>query len=129
MTRFIREAIGAAVVAACIFSAASARADVPVPPPHPLRVQDMPPPPPPSRGATPRVLCRDRAEIIGVLRQRFDETQRSFGLQSDGLVLEMYAAPSGSWTALITRPDGTSCIVASGEAWTELPPPPVGDPA
>jgi hypothetical protein len=37
-----------------------------------------------------------------------------------GRLLEVFATGSGStWTIVMTRPDGTSCVVASGEAWPE----------
>jgi len=28
---------------------------------------------------------------------------------------------AGTWTILVTAPSGTSCAVASGEAWQSLP--------
>jgi hypothetical protein len=76
-----------------------------------------------------RVLCKDRGEIVKILSNRFNETQRSFGLQNDSRVLELYASPDGSWTALLTMPSGKSCVIAAGEAWTTLPPAPPGEPA
>ena len=65
-----------------------------------------------------RAVCKERAEIIQIL-----------GLQNDRRVLELYASPNGSWTAILTLPSGKSCVVASGEAWTTLPPMPIGEPA
>lgn len=85
--------------------------------------------PPSTQAEGARTVCRDRAAIIALLSKRYNETQRSFGLQSDNRVLEFYASPSGSWTALLTLPSGRSCIVAAGEAWTVLPPAPAGEPA
>ena len=76
-----------------------------------------------------QVVCRDRGALVQTLATRFDETQRMFGLQSDDRVLELYAAPDGSWTAIVTMPSGKSCVVAAGEAWTEVAPQPVGEPA
>lgn len=74
-------------------------------------------------------VCKNRSEIIGILGRKFGETQRSFGLQNDARVLELYASSNGSWTALLTLPSGQSCVVAAGEAWTVLPPMPSGEPA
>lgn len=79
--------------------------------------------------ADARAVCKDRSELIKVLAKKFGETQRSYGLQNDRRVLELYASPDGSWTALLTLPSGQSCVVAAGEAWTILPPVPVGEPA
>ncbi len=76
-----------------------------------------------------RAVCKDRTEIIKILGNKFNETQRSFGLQGDRRVLELYASPNGTWTAILTMPGGKACVVASGEAWTQLPEGPVGEPA
>jgi hypothetical protein len=73
-------------------------------------------------------VCKKRSELIEVLAKKFGETQQSFGLQNDTRVLEIYASASGSWTAILTLPNGKSCVVAAGQAWTTLPPAPVGDP-
>ena len=74
-------------------------------------------------------ICKQRSEIIQILGRKFGETQQSFGLQSDRRVLELYASPNGSWTAILTLPSGKACVVASGEAWTIVPPTPAGEPA
>lgn len=76
-----------------------------------------------------RMICEDRDRLIDILGERFEETQRAFGLQNDGRVFELYASPDGSWSALITMPDGRSCLIAAGEAWTTVAPAPEGDPA
>ncbi|MEM9221076.1 MAG: hypothetical protein AAGB11_01565 [Pseudomonadota bacterium] len=75
-----------------------------------------------------RTVCKDRSEIVKILSKKFKETQQAFGRQSDRRVLELYASPNGSWTAILTLPSGQSCVVASGEAWTTLPPVPIGEP-
>ena len=36
---------------------------------------------------------------------------------SDATLLEVLAAPGAGWTLIITQPDGTACVSASGEAW------------
>lgn len=82
-----------------------------------------------STEAEARTVCKQRSEIVKILSKKFKETQQSFGLQSDRRVLELYASPNGSWTAILTLPSGQSCVVASGEAWTTLPPVPIGEPA
>lgn len=89
---------------------------VPVPTPKPSLLQA-------------RTVCKERAEMVKILQRKFGEVQRSFGLQNDRRVLELYASPDGTWTAILSMPNGKSCVVAAGEAWTVLPPAPVGDPA
>tara|TARA_Y100000031_G_C8177535_1_gene364822 strand:+ start:176 stop:370 length:195 start_codon:yes stop_codon:yes gene_type:complete len=43
-------------------------------------------------------------------------------LASSGAVLEVLASKGGTWTILVTQPNGTSCVVATGEAWQGLTP-------
>ena len=66
--------------------------------------------------------CTSRGEVVAKLAQRFGETLRSVGLQKkDGLV-EIYASEkTGTWTILVTRPDGMSCLLAAGELWEDEP--------
>ena len=66
--------------------------------------------------------CAARGEVVAKLAQRFGETLRSVGLQrADGLV-EIYASEkTGTWTILVTRPDGMSCLLAAGELWEDEP--------
>jgi predicted methyltransferase len=65
-------------------------------------------------------VCKNRKDLIESLAEKFQETQQSFGLQSDMRVLEVYSSHTGSWTAILTRPNGKSCVVASGQAWTTV---------
>lgn len=66
--------------------------------------------------------CARRGEVVAKLAQKFGETLRSVGLQrADGLV-EIYASEkTGTWTILVTRPDGMSCLLAAGELWEDQP--------
>lgn len=64
--------------------------------------------------------CKDRDSIVEVLSKRYKETRRAYGLSNPMQMIELFASESGTWTALMTTPDGRSCIVASGEAWTEV---------
>lgn len=74
-------------------------------------------------------VCKNRADVIKILTRKFGETRRSFGLQNDSRVLELYASANGTWTAVLSLPNGKSCVVAAGEAWTVVPPLPAGEPA
>jgi hypothetical protein len=66
--------------------------------------------------------CGEREAIVAQLVDRYGETQRSVGLQTAGIV-EIYAnSHSGSWTILLTTPQGLSCLLASGHAWQALAP-------
>lgn len=76
-----------------------------------------------------QAICKKRSEIINILGSKYGETRRSFGLQQDSRVLELFASENGSWTAILSLPSGMACVVATGEAWTVVPPEPAGDPA
>ncbi len=60
------------------------------------------------------------AQLATRLDQRFDEKLTGVGITSDGLLLEVFASNDGSWTILVTRPDGHSCIVSHGTDWQGL---------
>ena len=67
-------------------------------------------------------LCVSRAEFISRLSERYNESVHSLGLDANGTVLEVFTSPKGSWTILVTRPDGVSCVVTTGEAWQDITP-------
>ncbi len=67
--------------------------------------------------------CGPRADILKQLATQYRENPVAGGLADNGGLLEVLASIDGStWTALITRPDGNSCLVMSGETWQILPP-------
>jgi hypothetical protein len=70
----------------------------------------------------PFSTCGEQAYVTGYLRDQFQEVPVSLGLQADGRMLQVFASEdTGSWTMVSTTANGTSCIVAVGEAWQVLP--------
>ena len=63
----------------------------------------------------------ERGDVIKQLSAQYNENPVAMGLVQDGSVLEVLVAKSGTWTILVTRPDGVSCVVAAGEAWDNIP--------
>lgn len=62
--------------------------------------------------------CGMRDAVIGALAEGYGERLAGAGLQSETRVLEVWTSDeSGTWTILMTRADGTTCIVASGTDW------------
>jgi hypothetical protein len=83
----------------------------------PFSGSSHPPPPPPAQSQPPRT-CADRATVIERLEKRFGEVRQAMGLNRSNAVIELYAsAETGSWTILMTTPNGVSCLIASGELW------------
>ena len=66
-----------------------------------------------------QAACGAREAVIERLSARYGEQRLGAGFQNGRGVLELFAAKSGSWTLLLTLPNGSSCIVAAGEAWRE----------
>ncbi|MXU64511.1 hypothetical protein GSH16_03550 [Rhodobacteraceae bacterium KN286] len=63
--------------------------------------------------------CGDRTDIVTQLHDRYGEARVGAGL-TRGQMLELFAsATTGSWTLLVSAPDGRSCLVASGNGWTD----------
>ncbi len=70
--------------------------------------------------ATP-ANCTARAVMVEKLNERFGESRQSVGLTPGGQAIEMFAHPeTGTWTILLTSPNGTSCMMASGHAYEAL---------
>lgn len=61
--------------------------------------------------------CGPHDAITQQLLAQFAEVPVGLGLTNDGLLLELYASPDGTWTALISNPAGVSCIVSFGVGW------------
>ena len=69
--------------------------------------------------ASAQAACAERGDIIRMLENGFAEKLSALGLRSESQVMEIWSSDdTGTWTILLTRADGTSCIVASGTDWT-----------
>jgi hypothetical protein len=75
--------------------------------------------------------CAPRAMVIEALSSRYGESRQSIGISADNMLVEVYAsADSGSWSLVITRPDGVSCLAVTGNGYEILAEAtPKGDPA
>lgn len=73
--------------------------------------------------------CGPRDAIVEALDGKYAERRLGAGLQPGRGVIEVYASESGTWTLLLTLPNGASCVLAAGEAWSGPAPAPPGDPA
>lgn len=64
------------------------------------------------------VVCAERAIITERLAEDFEEMPTGGGVMTEEQLLEIWSSPeTGTWTALMTFADGTSCIVGSGMNW------------
>jgi hypothetical protein len=76
--------------------------------------------------------CAPRDTVTAALGGKYGETRRGIGLAGQGAVMEVYAADAtGTWTILMTLPNGMSCMIASGQGYEAITEdlPAAGDPA
>lgn len=77
--------------------------------------------------------CSPRQAIIDRLSNTYSETAVAIGMASNGGIVEVLAAheDAGTWTIIVTMPDGISCMLASGQHFEMLDAatPAKGDPA
>ncbi len=84
-------------------------------------------------GATPpaeaQMVCGDRGKMTGHLDKNYQESRSGLGLSTNGAVLELFTANTGTWTILLTRPGGPTCVLGSGEGWElqQMPVPAKGE--
>lgn len=66
--------------------------------------------------------CASRNDVVRKLEDRFGETRTSVGIHREDAVVEVFSsAATGTWTIVITRADGMSCLLASGQRWEQFP--------
>lgn len=67
--------------------------------------------------------CAPRADVLKQLSSKYRENPIAVGVAENGALLEVLASSDGAtWTALVTRANGVSCVVMSGEAWQNRAP-------
>jgi hypothetical protein len=65
--------------------------------------------------------CGDRTTVIQSLSKKYGETRQGIGLGRNNGVMEIYASDeTGTWTILVTLPNGQACLIAAGEAFENL---------
>lgn len=68
------------------------------------------------------IVCAEREALLTSLSREYAEAPKELGLANNGNVVELLTTRDGrTWTMLMTRPDGTSCVIAAGEAWEAVP--------
>jgi hypothetical protein len=70
------------------------------------------------RSAPRTSACAKREDVVQRLDAVFGEDLRSLGLQPNGSVIELYSTADGAtWTLLLSKPDGTTCLLGTGTMW------------
>lgn len=73
------------------------------------------------------VPCGPHDEMTAGLKRSYGEVAQVQAMSGDGRMLEMFAnLDTGTWTAMLTAPDGTACLAAAGDQYRAAKP---GNPA
>ena len=72
-------------------------------------------------GETSSRNCAARDLVLERLSSSYGETRQSIGLGTNNAVIETFASKeTGTWTITVTMPNGTTCMIASGQAFEQL---------
>ena len=82
--------------------------------------------------ANAQSVCGEREGMIGFLAAEFGEHRRAGGLVPGNRMMELFVSEeNGTWTLMISAPNGVACLVATGDYYVEYEiehePPPVGE--
>ena len=72
-------------------------------------------------GAAQDTPCAERSNVIDTLGSQYKESPRAIGLVSMEAVLEIFVSETGTWTVVVTDPQGVSCVLAAGQSWEDIP--------
>jgi len=67
------------------------------------------------------IQCAAHKQLVTLLSKKYSEQPVALGTVNDDRYMQLFVSNSGTWTILVTKVDGQSCIVASGENWEKLP--------
>ena len=74
-----------------------------------------------SAKALAQPVCAAHTLVSDNLQTAYAEAPISMGVTTGGAVVEIYASQQGTWTLVITQPNGVSCLIAAGQDWETLP--------
>lgn len=62
-------------------------------------------------------VCGKRDDIVTRLENGYQEFNSAMGMSTNGGLVELYTSDKGTWTLMLTQPDGVSCLIAAGQNW------------
>ena len=66
-------------------------------------------------------MCDSRERMTSLLESRYKEAPIAIGVVSDRGVMEVYVSSgSGTWSIVVTTPQGKTCIIAAGQNFEEV---------
>lgn len=73
----------------------------------------------PSRANAGVRYCAEHDMIADKLTAKYNEQRSGMGLVGSSGMVELFTSETGTWTIVVTQVDGTSCIVAAGNSWSQ----------
>ena len=65
--------------------------------------------------------CNERDNVLELLAKKYQETPIAAGVTNTGGLVEVLTdTKGGTWTIIVTTPQGMSCLVAAGEGWRTM---------
>lgn len=83
-----------------------------------------------AAGAQAAPACGKRDDVLAQLSEKFKEAPVGIGLASNGGLIELLTADTGTtWTLIINLANGTTCLLATGHDWQPLQTAALGGPS
>ncbi len=73
-----------------------------------------------SQQAPAGAVCGERGKFLAHLGKNHQEIPSAMGVTASGRVIEVLTSPDGTWTIIMTHPNGVTCMVAAGQAWESI---------
>ena len=65
--------------------------------------------------------CTAHQQMVSLLSKKYSEAPMGIGTVNQDRVMQIFVSAKGSWTIVVTKTDGLSCIVAAGQNWENIP--------
>ena len=66
------------------------------------------------------MVCGERSKFLAHLGKNYKEVPAAMGVTASGRVLEVLTSSDGTWTIIMTHPNGVTCLVSAGQAWENI---------
>lgn len=63
------------------------------------------------------MACGERDSVLAQLKDKFQESPTGMGMTRAGAVMELMTSDEGSWTLMLSFPNGRTCLIATGDQW------------
>lgn len=65
--------------------------------------------------------CFEHGKILSQFASVYKEAPVAAGLTADGRLIEVLSSDDGfTWTLIVSKPDGESCVIMAGEGWRKM---------